>query len=199
MAIPKIVGLTGGIGSGKSVVRRMLQEKGVPCLDADTATREIHQDPAHPALVEIALAFPDAMTPEGRLSRGSLREVFAVDSGANNRLRSILQPYVIAAMTQWATEQKAPFAVWESALIIEAEIHVDRILVVNAVRELQVARVQARNPDWTRAQIDRILALQLTEADRAPHAHDTIYNNGSLQELKQQVESLHRAYQELWG
>jgi dephospho-CoA kinase len=121
MAIPKIVGLTGGIGSGKSVVRRMLQEKGVPCLDADVATRDIRQDPAHPALVEIALALPDAMTPEGRLSPGSLPEVFAVDPEVNNRLRSTLQPCVIADMTQWATAQKALYVVWESALIIEAE------------------------------------------------------------------------------
>jgi len=187
------------MGSGKSVVRQMLQALGVPCLDGDMVAREIHQQPGHPALAEVALAFPHAMTPDGRLSRGSLHRIFALDPAANERLKAILGPYVIGQMTQWAAQQKTPYVAWESALIIEANIPVDRVLLVDASREFQVARVQQRNPYWSVAQIENILALQMDRADRAHHAHDTICNDGSLEDVQRQVETLHRTYLELWG
>lgn len=196
---PKIVGLTGGMGSGKSTVRQMLHNLGVPCVDADIVAREIHQKAGHPALGEIALAFPHAMTPDGRLSRGSLHKIFAIDAGANNRLKTILGPYVVARMSQWTAEQKTPYVVWESALIIEAKIRVDRIMVVDIRRELQIARVLERNPHWNAAQIESILALQLDRADRVKYAHDTICNDGSFDNLQRQVRALHSTYLELWG
>ncbi len=196
--IPKIVGLTGGIGSGKSTARKILQSMHVPCLDADMVAREIHQQPGHPALAEIALAFPGAITEDGRLSRGSLRNVFA-DPVANDRLKSILGPYVVRQMSQWAAKQRAPYLVWESALIIEAKIPVDRVLVIDATHELQLERVRARDPSWGVEQIGKIFALQLDRAERVQYAHDMIDNSGSLEELKAKVEALHRRYLDLWG
>ena len=89
---PKILGLTGGIGSGKSQVRHILENLNVPCLDADIVARAIHQDAAHPAVAEIARAFPDAIDIDGKLSRGSLRSIFAADPAANSRLQAILKP-----------------------------------------------------------------------------------------------------------
>jgi dephospho-CoA kinase len=196
---PKIIGLTGGIGSGKSLVLRMFAELGVPTSDADLIARAIHQDPAHPATKEIANAFPQAMTPEGRLKRGSLREFFARDNAANEQLKSILRPHVEAAMRAWTMQQATPYVVWESALIIEANITVDRILLIDASPALQLARIAARNPDWSREEAERILAMQTGRAHRAAHAHDTILNDGTIDELRRQVDTLHRRYLELWG
>ena len=197
--LPKIVGLTGGIGSGKSQVRQMLQELGVPCIDADIVAREIHQDPLHPAVAEIARAFPSAITPEGRVSRGSLRTLFAVDPGASARLSAILKPHVMENLSRWTAVRQAPYVVWESALIIEAGIDVDRIATVDASRTLQVARVQTRNPEWTRTQIEALIALQLSRTERACRAHDIISNDGSLEDLARQVTALHHAYLKRWS
>jgi len=196
---PKIVGLTGGIGSGKSTARRILESLGVPCIDADIVAREIHQDPAHPALDELAAAFPHAITAERRLRRGSLRELFVSDLDANERLKAILQPHVLARLRQWTAKQRAPYVVWESALLLESKAAVDRILVVVADRTLQINRVKNRNPDWSMAQIEKMLALQPDHAELARHAHDLIHNEGSVEQLAPQLQALHRTYQQRWG
>jgi dephospho-CoA kinase len=196
---PKIIGLTGGIGSGKSLVRTMFAELGVPTSDADLVARQIHQDPAHPATKEIANTFPHAISPDGRLKRGSLREFFARDATANEQLKSILRPHVEAAMRAWTQQQSTPYVVWESALIIEANISVDRILLIDAPPALQLTRIATRNPDWSREEAERILAMQTDRAHRASRAHDTILNDGTIDELRRQVDTLHRRYLELWG
>lgn len=195
---PKVVGLTGGLGSGKSQVRRMLEDLHVPCIDADVVARAIHQDATHPATIEIARVFPHAINENSCLSRGSLRTVFTLDRTANERLQAILKPYVLAQMLIWTAQQSSAYVVWESALIIEASIPVDRVLVIDANRPLQVARVKERNPDWSETQIYRVLALQLGQEKRKIHADDVIGNVGTLKNLQRQVEMQHRQYLTLW-
>lgn len=195
---PKIVGLTGGLGSGKSVVRRMLEDLNVPCMDADVVARTIHQDATHPATTEIARFFPRAINENACLSRGSLRTVFALDRTANTHLQTILKPFVLEEMLKWTVRQDAAYVVWEFALIIEACIPVDRVLMIDANRLLQVDRVKERNPDWSEAQIYQVLALQLGSRKRKIHADDVISNIGTLKNLRQQVEMQHRQYLTLW-
>ncbi len=197
-AVPRVVALTGGIGSGKSAVRKMFETLGVPGIDADQVARAIHQDPLHPANKEIARAFPDAVTPAGTLHRGSLRARFAIDAAANAQLKQILKPYVMSAIGQWTRAQSAPYVIWESALILDENIPADRVLVVDARDDTRIARIQARNPDWPIEQIRSILAIQLPRAAYVSAAHDVIDNDGSLQELQQHVKGLDRQYKKLW-
>ena len=82
--LPAVVGLTGGIGAGKSSVRQAFEALGVPCLDTDIVARSIHQDPGHPATQEVALAFPEWMTDDGALQRGSLQGLFSRNAAANH-------------------------------------------------------------------------------------------------------------------
>lgn len=196
--VPKVVGLTGGMGSGKSTARSVWEELGVPCIDADLVAREIHQDSNHPAMAELALAFPFAITADGRLSRGTLRTLLATDPDANTLLKSILTPHVLAHLQRWTAQQDAPYVVWESALLIEEKIKVDRLVVIDASVQQQRARVQVRNPDWTQAHIDGVLSLQLGRAARLECADDTIHNDGDLVALRAQVLALHQAYVALW-
>lgn len=196
--LPHTVGLTGGIGSGKSQARKMFEQAGVPCIDADMVAREIHQQPDHPALIELAQAFPSAMTSDGLLSRGSMRSIFSTDPIANARLKSILGPHVMKELRAWSCLQSCSFVVWESALIIDEKISVDRILVVDASYETQVERVLLRNPDWSREQIDGIIKLQLPRELRVLAADDVIDNNGTVDKLREQVTLLCGQYLKLW-
>jgi dephospho-CoA kinase len=195
---PKVVGLTGGLGSGKSTARSVWESVGVPCADADTVAREIHQDSNHPAIAELALAFPYAITPDGRLSRGTLRTLFATDPDTNTMLKTILAPHVLAHLHRWTAEQNAPYVVWESALLMEEKIAVDRMVVVDASPAQQRARVQARNPDWTLVHIDGVLSMQLSREARLGCADDTIHNEGDLAALRARVLALHQAYLARW-
>ena len=194
----KVVGLTGGLGCGKSTVRRMWESLGVPCTDADAVARDIHQNPHHAAVAEIARVFPQAMTADGRLNRGSLRSLFAIDATANAKLKKILAPHVIASMQQWTMEQAALYVVWESALLIEEKIAVDRLVVVDTNTHLQLARIVKRNPDWSAAQINSVLAMQLGRQDRLIFADDTICNDSSLSSLEEKAQALHANYLQRW-
>ena len=99
--LPAVVGLTGGIGAGKSAVRQAFEALGVPCLDTDIVARSIHQDPGHPATQEVARAFPEWMTDDGALQRGSLQGLFSRNAAANRTLIDILKPHVLAVMHRW--------------------------------------------------------------------------------------------------
>ncbi len=156
---PKRVGLTGGIAAGKSAARRTFNLYGVPCLDLDIIARSIHQDPAHPATQEIAKTFAGWMTADGALQRGSLQNLFARDAEANRALIGILKPHVLAAARQWSVAQRAPYLVWESALLVQEAIAVDRLLVIEAPVALRIARMRTRKPDWSEEQIANILAM----------------------------------------
>jgi dephospho-CoA kinase len=198
-AHPRVLALTGGIGSGKSSARAIFQDLGVPCLDADLVARNIHQDPRHPAMAAIADALPGGVSADGTLRRGSLRKLFAIDNAANSELKRILKPYVMADAERWTRAQAATYVVWESALITDEAIPCDRVLVTDASDETRLARIEARNPDWSAEQIRNIIAIQLPRADYLAHADDVISNEGSLADLKSRIEKLHCMYVKNWS
>ncbi len=195
----KVVGLVGDIAAGKSAIRQAFETLGVPCLDADAVARSIHQDPAHPATKALANAFADWMTADGTLQRGSLQGLFARDAGANRTLIDILKPHVLVALHTWTAAQSVPYVIWESALLMQEAIAVDRVLVVDAPVTLRIARLRGRHPDWPEQHIANILAMQagLLTIERGPA--DTIQNDGSPEQLQEQVETLHRHYLQLWN
>lgn len=136
---------------------------------------------------------------DGRLARGSLRALFALDANANSRLKALLRPHVLAELARWTARQHAPYVLWESALLIEEHIAVDRLVVVDASVQEQVARVQRRNPNWSLAQIEAVMALQVPRPTRLAAAHDTIDNDGPRQDLAAQVRRLHLANLQRWS
>lgn len=196
---PQVLALTGSIGSGKSTFARAFAALGVPCLDTDAVARAIHQDPLHPATGAIALAFPHAMTPDGRLARGSLRTVFAADPGANEELKRLLRPSVLAEAQRWTQAQDAPYVICESALSIGQDIGSARVLVIDASEESRLARIALRNPDWSREQALAIIALQLPREAYLAGADDVIVNDGPAEAIPALAAQLHQTYLTLWS
>lgn len=196
---PHILSLTGGIGSGKSTFAQAFAGLGVACLDIDTVAREIHQNSGHPATRALAGAFPTAMTQDGRLARGSLRTVFARERAANDELKRILGPWVLAEAQRWTRGQGGLYVVWESAVNLGPDSGAARTLVIDAPEPVRLARIALRNPDWSAEQIAAIVALQPPRADYLATADDVIVNQGPAQAIAGLAAQLHHQYLTLWS
>ncbi|PWQ99713.1 dephospho-CoA kinase [Leucothrix arctica] len=189
------VGLTGGIGSGKSTVAKVLQAKGITLVDADKIAREVVQ-PGELALQEVAEAFgSDILLADGNLDRTSLKQRIFSDPLAKTQLESILHPRIrqrILERVEEATD--TPYVVADIPLLVENNYpqYFDRVIVVDCPEEIQIARVQARD-EMSKAQILNIMASQATRKDRNAAATDIIDNSGDLASLKMQIEKLHES------
>jgi len=193
-----IIGLTGGIGSGKSTVAELFTARGIPCIDADQLTREL-VEPGTPLLAEIVAAFgQDVLEINGRLDRRRLRDRVFADPAARKRLEGILHPAVFAAMQARVAELDSPYCLLMIPLLIETggERRVHRVLVVDVDETDQRQRTAARD-QVPAAQIDAILATQATRDERLAAADDVIDNRGDPKALDTQVERLHQNYLEL--
>ncbi|TVT58537.1 MAG: dephospho-CoA kinase [Sedimenticola thiotaurini] len=190
-----VIGLTGGIGCGKTAVTDCFTSLGVPVIDADTVAREVVL-PGQPALQAIAEKFgPEAITSEGSLNRNWLREHIFSDAGAKRELEAILHPRIRAEMRRQLSEVEGSYAIFSIPLLLETgqDKTVDRILVVDCDPELQISRVTQRD-DASESQTRAIIATQIDRKSRLTAADDIITNNGSLSELRPQVEALHQKY-----
>jgi dephospho-CoA kinase len=192
-----VVGLTGGIGSGKSAVSRRFAQRGVPVIDADVVAREVVA-PGEPALGEIAAAFGgEVLANDGSLDRARLRERVFVDTAARERLEAILHPRIRARMRALAgaLPEGTPYAVMVIPLLLEAGQRdmVDRVLVVEATEPARIARVASRDR-VSADQVRRIVASQCTDDERAAAADDVILNEGTESELDAKVSQLHEKY-----
>ncbi len=193
-----IVGLTGGIGSGKSTVADRFAARGVPCIDADQLTREL-VEPGTPLLAEIVTNFGDDMLDhEGRLDRRRMRERVFADPAERERLESLLHPAVYAAMRSRIASLVAPYCLLVIPLLVETGgIHkVHRVLVVDVDVDDQRHRTSARD-GVDSDQVEAILASQASRSERLAAADDVIDNRGAPADLEAQVQSLHRRYLEL--
>lgn len=193
-----VIGLTGGIASGKSAAAALFAERGVPVVDADVVARQLVA-PGEPALEEIRCAFgPSVLDASGNLDRRRLRELIFENDARRRELEAILHPRVYARMAHELGSLDAPYAIAVVPLLLESggrEL-VDRVLVVDAPPELQISRTIAR--DGTTAEAaTRVLAAQLPRARRLACADDVLTNDGDLASLAHQVDCLHRRYLEL--
>ena len=188
------IGLTGGIGCGKSVAAQFFASKGVPVFDADEVARELVA-PGQPALAAIVAQFGEGVLEDGRLNRTLLRERIFVDESAKRTLEALLHPLVYQSLNAKAQHLEYPYCIFAIPLLIETgrQAFVDRILLVDCPAEQQYARVRRRDglDDTT---IGRILAAQASRADKLAAADDIIDNAGSIEQLHGQLEALHQAY-----
>lgn len=190
------VGLTGGVGSGKSTVAGLFAALGVPVIDTDDIARRLTA-PAGEALADIREAFGGALIQaDGGLDRAAMRRLVFADADARRRLEAILHPRIRAAVLQALAVLDAPYAVLVVPLLVETGAYgdvIDRVLVVDCPEPLQIERVMARS-GLTRDEAAAILAAQATRAERLAAADDVIDNRGSPDALRAVVAALHARY-----
>src|SRR4249919_1423932 len=197
------VGLTGGIASGKSAVADRFAAKGIVVVDADVAARDVVA-PGQPALAEIAATFgDDVLQADGTLDRAALRRHVFGDDAARRRLEGILHPRIRVRMHEEAMRTAGPYVIVAIPLLAEgggrlAYPWLDRILVVDVPREVQLARL-VRRDGIELPLAERMLAAQADRASRLAISDDVIVNEGALALLDAEVDALDRRYRALAG
>lgn len=189
-----LVGLTGGIGSGKSTVAAMLAAHGARIVDTDLISRELTQ-PGGAAIPAICDAFgAHLVDAEGALDRHKMRELVFNDASEKKRLEAILHPLIYARTRQQAgAPTTAPYTVIVVPLLFESGRYagwLNRVVAVDCPEDVQIARTMQRS-DLTEAGVRAIMAQQLGRAERLRLADEVIRNDGSLEELKNQVDAMH--------
>jgi dephospho-CoA kinase len=189
----RLVGLTGGIGTGKSTVARMIRNLGVPVIDADLLARNV-VEPGQPAHAEIAAAWPDVINPAGAIDRKKLAERIFADPASRARLEAITHSRIMEQALQQADEyrrQGLQVAFLEAALLVETGLHrrLDGLVVVAASDEQQVGRVMARER-CSRSQALARMHAQLPMEEKRRVATEVIDNSGDEATTQRQVEAL---------
>jgi dephospho-CoA kinase len=194
-----VVGLTGGIGSGKTTVANRLQALGADVVDTDDIARAITQahGEAMPALRD---AFgPEYVTTEGALDRAAMRALAFRDSAARERLEAILHPAIRRAADEALAKSRAPYALIVVPLLFETGVYLDRVarvLVVDCSPELQVERVMSRS-SLAAGEVRAIMAAQWPRWRRLQMADDVVWNGGEAAGLEPQCARLHAKYAHL--
>jgi len=190
-----VVGLTGGIGSGKTAVSDRFARHGVPVIDTDLIAREL-VEPGQPALVDIAAEFGvECLDNEGRLNRAHLRQRVFADEASRRRLEAILHPRIRIVARERIAALTTPYCLLVIPLLAETGMTdlVDRVLVVDVSEAEQIRRVMARDRiDETQAQ--RILVAQASRSQRLALADEVVENSGDFASLEQQIADLHQHY-----
>ena len=192
---PLRIGLTGGIGSGKSTVSGRFAGLGVPVIDADEIARELVA-PGAPGLAPVVAAFGTGILDEaGLLDRARLRRIVFADPARRRELEAILHPLVRQEIQRRVLEISAPYCIVAIPLLVEtgqADL-VDRVLVVDAPEALQRSRLAAR-AGWTEDDVEAAIRSQAPREARLRAADDVIVNDADLTALRQAVERLHARY-----
>ncbi|MFM1895815.1 MAG: hypothetical protein RLZZ385_889 [Pseudomonadota bacterium] len=195
-----VVGLTGGIGSGKSTVAAIFAQLGVPVIDTDVLAREA-VEPGETALAQITEHFgPDILQANGRLDRARLRGIVFADPAQRRWLENLLHPLIGERLRHRIAVLDSPYCIVMSALLLETSQaeSVDRILVVDAPEQLQLRRTMERDTN-NEATVKSIMASQSSRDDRLARADDIIVNDRDLKHLQSEVGKLHRRYLVLAG
>jgi dephospho-CoA kinase len=189
------IGLTGGIGSGKSTVANLFAALGVPIVDTDDISRDL-VTPEKPAYAEIVQQFGnDILDKNRKLDRAKLRERVFDNAADRARLEMILHPRIRDETHRRLALLDAPYAIAVVPLLTETNVDymVNRILLVDCDEALQVKRTVARS-GLEPAQVRRIMAAQASRTERITRADDVIENNAGLNELKEKVARMHERY-----
>lgn len=190
-----LVGLTGGIGSGKSTVAGLFAALGARIIDTDAISHAL-TGPGGAAIPAIRDKFGNGfLVADGSMNRKKMREAIFADDSAKSRLESILHPLILEQSRQLAAQPTdAPYTLVVIPLLFEGGRYADwlhRVITVDCTEELQIDRTMKRS-GLNESDIRSIMARQLSRAERQRLADDTIRNDGSLERLKAQVEAMHR-------
>lgn len=196
-----VVGVTGGIGSGKTAVANAFADLGVEVIDTDELARRLTA-PGEPVLREIASCFGDEMlTTEGALDRARLRQKVFADPRERQRLEALLHPLIRREVDRLLERARGPYAVLVVPLLIETGAYadvVDRVLVVDCPVEMQIERVMRRS-GLSREEVEAIVRTQASRTERLSKADDVLVNDADLCALRDKVQQLDRAYLTLAG
>ena len=190
-----IVGITGGIGSGKTAVSDRFAALGIDIVDADLASRAV-VEPGQPALNAIAEHFgADVIAADGTMDRAAMRAIVFADPEQRRVLESITHPAINAYIRDALGAASSPYAMLAHPLLIETGQYpiCDRVLVVDVPVQLQIERTMARDNN-DRAQVEAIIAAQATREERLEKADDVIVNDQDLAHIDREVERLHALY-----
>jgi len=193
-----IIGLTGGIGAGKSLVSDCFAQLGVPVIDADVIAREVVA-PGKSAYAAIRRAFGDAVfLADGNLDRAGLRRLVFADSGYREKLESIVHPLVRREIENRLQSTHAPYTIVCVPLLLEKNYRgiVHRVLVIDVPEEVQLERVKKRDRINT-DQANAIIQTQIRRQDRLSQADEVIDNSADVREVQRRVMQLHEQYQQL--
>lgn len=194
-----LIGLTGGIGSGKSLVADLFVARGAALIDTDQIAHALTA-PGGRAIPAIREAFGDeVIAADGRMDRAAMRKRVFADLSQKERLESILHPMILAeaqTAVEAARATGAPYALVAVPLLLETGhwvSRVNRVLVVDCPESMQVERVMQRS-GLPAEQVEAIMAVQATREERLAAAHDVIDNSGSIEQTEAQVAALHERY-----
>lgn len=190
-----ILGLTGGIGSGKSAASQWFETQGITVVDADIVAREIVEK-GQPALQHIQAAFGDwVLLENGELDRRALREHIFQNPEARQVLENITHPAIRQSIIQQLQAATSPYVVLVSPLLFETKQHLltQHTLLIDATEELQIQRASQRDGQSIE-QIHKIIQAQMPRQKKRELADDIVLNNGHLEHLYRHLEPLHQAY-----
>ncbi len=194
--MPFTVGITGGIGSGKSAVAELFAERGVAVIDTDVIARELTQ-PMGGAIGPIRSAFGvGVIGSDGALERARMRKIVFADATAKKKLEAILHPLINERSAWLAEHAVSPYVVLVVPLLVESgmdRMRYQRVLVVDCPEALQVERVIQRS-GLSEKEVRDVMAAQATRSERLARADDVIDNSGVREALVAQVERLHEKY-----
>jgi len=190
-----ILGVTGGIGSGKSAATQWFESQGIQVVDADIVAREVVEK-GQPALQKIQQTFGDwVLQPDGSLDRRALREYIFQNPEARQTLEKITHPAIRQSIIQQLQKPRSAYVILVSPLLFETNQHelVNHTLLVDASEQTQIQRASQRDGQ-NQEQIQKIIAAQMPRERKRELANDVVFNDGLLEHLHQQLEPLHQSY-----
>ncbi|MDH7944560.1 dephospho-CoA kinase [Pseudohongiella sp. SYSU M77423] len=193
-----IIGLTGGIGSGKSAATRFFSELGITVVDADELSREVVK-PGEPALQAIVAHFGDGvLLDDGQLDRRQLRQRIFDDHNERKWLEQLLHPLIRQEIISRLTTSTSPYTLLSSPLLLETDQQrlCSRVLLIDAPESLQIERTIVRD-NSSEATVKAIMESQMARHARIERADDIIVNDGDLNQLKDAVTAQHQRYLEM--
>ena len=189
------VGLTGGIGSGKSTVCDLFKHHAMPIIDADEIAHALVM-PGKKALIQISECFgQDSITDTGTLNRAHIRKIIFKDAAKKQHLESIMHPLIYTEIEHQLSLLTDVYCISAIPLLIETKMQtlVDHILVIDCPMEMQINRVELRD-QLNHTQVMNIINSQVCRAERLTHADSTLYNTQDITYLNHQIDKLHQKF-----
>jgi len=193
-----VVGVTGGIGSGKTAATDRFQALGITVVDADLASRVV-VEPGRPALKAIEEHFgKEVIADDGTLNRRALRDIVFANPEERKWLERLTHPLIAQEIVNQIQASQSPYTILASPLLLESgqSRMAQRVLVIDVPEDVQIARTATRDNTDAKS-VKAIIAAQMKRADRLAKADDVIVNDRSLEDLHQAVDALHQQYLEM--